>query len=224
LVVDTLGLVLAVVVHAADIQDRDGAKLVLAQLVGRFSRLKLIWADGGYAGQLIELMKCLLDGKSAVALQQKPAVAKVIWDKYLAMGATEAGSATFAQKVRLLWWSHFQLTAEQAADIKPRLVSWIAHARLDHIAQSPPDGHGLLPVAIAIGEAPAQVDHFEGRHTSRRQQQMIARQGRVVVDPIVIVERLEGLIQAFFRPWLPDPAIGQVNADHRRTGTDDQKD
>jgi len=53
-VVDTLGLVLAVVVHAANIQDRDGAKLVLARLVGRFSRLKLIWADGGYAGQLIE--------------------------------------------------------------------------------------------------------------------------------------------------------------------------
>lgn len=54
LVVDTLGLVLAVVVHAANIQDRDGAKLVLSKLVGRFWRLKLIWADGGYAGQLID--------------------------------------------------------------------------------------------------------------------------------------------------------------------------
>jgi putative transposase len=49
-----LGLVLAVVVHAANIQDRDGAKLVLAKLKGVFPRLKLIWADGGYAGQLIE--------------------------------------------------------------------------------------------------------------------------------------------------------------------------
>jgi len=53
-VVDTLGLVLAVVVHAASIQDRDGAKLVLAKLKGFFPRLKLIWSDGGYAGQLIE--------------------------------------------------------------------------------------------------------------------------------------------------------------------------
>jgi len=53
-VVDTLGLVIAVVVHAADIQDRDGAKLVLRKLAGRFSRLSLIWADGGYAGKLIE--------------------------------------------------------------------------------------------------------------------------------------------------------------------------
>jgi len=49
-----MGLILAVVVHAASIQDRDGAKLVLAKLKGRFSRLKLIWADGGYAGKLIE--------------------------------------------------------------------------------------------------------------------------------------------------------------------------
>ena len=54
LVVDTLGLVLAVVVHAAHIQDRDGAKLVLGKLKGRFCRLQLIWADAGYAGQLIE--------------------------------------------------------------------------------------------------------------------------------------------------------------------------
>ena len=54
IVVDTLGLLLAVVVHAADVQDRDGAKLVLNKLVGRFPRLKLVWADGGYAGQLVD--------------------------------------------------------------------------------------------------------------------------------------------------------------------------
>ena len=50
---DTLGLVLAVVVHAANIQDRDGAKLVLERLRHKFSRLRCIWADGGYAGQLV---------------------------------------------------------------------------------------------------------------------------------------------------------------------------
>jgi len=54
LAVDTIGLVLAVVVHAASIQDRDGAKLVLARLAGRFPRLRLIWADGGYAGKLVD--------------------------------------------------------------------------------------------------------------------------------------------------------------------------
>jgi putative transposase len=52
--VDTLGMIMAIVVHAGNIQDRDGAKLVLAKLAGLFPRLKLIWADGGYAGKLIE--------------------------------------------------------------------------------------------------------------------------------------------------------------------------
>lgn len=56
---DTLGLILGVVVHAASIQDRDGAKLVIEKLRGGFPRLKLIWADGGYAGQLIEWVKNL---------------------------------------------------------------------------------------------------------------------------------------------------------------------
>ena len=48
---------LAVVVRAANLQDRDGAKLVFAKLKGTFSRLRLIWADGAYAGQLIEWVK-----------------------------------------------------------------------------------------------------------------------------------------------------------------------
>ena len=52
-VVDTLGLLLAVVVHPADIQDRDGAKLVLEHLRGRFPRLRLLWADAGSAGRLV---------------------------------------------------------------------------------------------------------------------------------------------------------------------------
>lgn len=47
-----MGLVLAVVVHAADVQDRDGAKLALMRLADRFPRLGLIWADGAYAGKL----------------------------------------------------------------------------------------------------------------------------------------------------------------------------
>ena len=54
ILVDTVGLLLAVVVHPADIQDRDGAKLVFNRLLGRFPQLQLIWADAGYAGQLIE--------------------------------------------------------------------------------------------------------------------------------------------------------------------------
>lgn len=44
---------LIVVVHAANIQDRDGAKIVLEQVTGRFSRLQLIWTDACYSGKLV---------------------------------------------------------------------------------------------------------------------------------------------------------------------------
>lgn len=47
-VVDTLGLILAVVVHSAALQDQDGARLVLARLGSAFGRLKLLWADSAY--------------------------------------------------------------------------------------------------------------------------------------------------------------------------------
>jgi putative transposase len=59
IIVDTLGLILAVVVHAGNIQDRDGALLVLERIRGYVPRLRLIWADGGYAGNLVETVKTL---------------------------------------------------------------------------------------------------------------------------------------------------------------------
>ena len=52
-----MGLVLAVVVHSAGIQDRDGAKLVCERIRNRFQRLTLIWADGGCAGKLVAWAK-----------------------------------------------------------------------------------------------------------------------------------------------------------------------
>jgi putative transposase len=56
-VVDTQGLVMAAAVHPADVQDRDGAKLVLKKLLGRFPRLKKILADGIYNGGIGEWTK-----------------------------------------------------------------------------------------------------------------------------------------------------------------------
>lgn len=58
---------LAVVVHPANIQDRDGAKLVFNKIKGLFSRLALVWADGGYAGKLIEWVSIFF--KSCVLLE-----------------------------------------------------------------------------------------------------------------------------------------------------------
>jgi putative transposase len=57
LLVDTMGLVLLVVVTGASVQDRDGAKTLFTKAKQRFSRLQHIWADGAYAGQLIDWVK-----------------------------------------------------------------------------------------------------------------------------------------------------------------------
>lgn len=51
ILVDTDGLLLQVCVHAANIQERAGAKLLLGHLTFPTKRLKLIWADAGYWGK-----------------------------------------------------------------------------------------------------------------------------------------------------------------------------
>ena len=71
--VDTLGLVLKVVVTAGNVQDRDGAKLLLEELAVQeqvTQRLKLIWADGGYRGSLIVWIENLFGWKLEVV--EKP--------------------------------------------------------------------------------------------------------------------------------------------------------
>ena len=54
LVVDCLGLVLAVAVTAASVQDRDAAMPLLERLRQQYFSIRLVWADGGYAGRLVE--------------------------------------------------------------------------------------------------------------------------------------------------------------------------
>ncbi len=52
IVVDTMGLLLSVCVHEASVSESWGATRVLAPLVGRFPRLRIVRADGGYQGGL----------------------------------------------------------------------------------------------------------------------------------------------------------------------------
>ncbi|MBA2276923.1 MAG: transposase [Chloroflexia bacterium] len=53
LLVDTIGLVLTVQVHPADVADRDGARKLLTQMGERFPRLVHLWADAGYQGRFV---------------------------------------------------------------------------------------------------------------------------------------------------------------------------
>ena len=53
ILVDTMGLLLAVIVHAANLQDRDGARYLLTYIADWLPRLEVVVADGGYAGKLV---------------------------------------------------------------------------------------------------------------------------------------------------------------------------
>src|SRR5216684_2646657 len=50
LLVDTMGLLLKVVVHAANLQDREGVKLLLEPVKGQFERMEKVWVDQAYSG------------------------------------------------------------------------------------------------------------------------------------------------------------------------------
>ena len=59
--VDTQGLLMHAIVHAADVQDRDGGALLMASLFGAFPFLVKLYADGGYQGpQFQSAMKRVL--------------------------------------------------------------------------------------------------------------------------------------------------------------------
>ena len=84
ILVDVMGLILVVLVHQADIQERAGAKSLLLRAKNKgFRRLALIWADGGYSGQpmvdwvwyltswLFQVVKRSDDGKGFVVLPRR---------------------------------------------------------------------------------------------------------------------------------------------------------
>jgi transposase len=50
LLVDTQGLLMCAIIHAADIQDRDGGLLLMGALFGLYPFLLRLYADGGYQG------------------------------------------------------------------------------------------------------------------------------------------------------------------------------
>ena len=54
IVTDTIGLILAIVIHNTDIQDREGAKETIKELKYKYPRLVKILADQGYTGALKE--------------------------------------------------------------------------------------------------------------------------------------------------------------------------
>jgi transposase len=72
IVTDTMGLLVAAIVHAAGIQDRDGAVPLLASIRSAFPWLQHIFADGGYAGDKLKAALARL-GRWTLAIVKRAA-------------------------------------------------------------------------------------------------------------------------------------------------------
>ena len=72
LVVDVVGLPLGLAVHAASVQDRDGAPAVILQVLEKAPRIKKIWADGGYQGGKLASALAKLGIGTALEIVKKP--------------------------------------------------------------------------------------------------------------------------------------------------------
>ena len=72
IIVDTLGLVLAIVVHGADIQDRDGGALVIKELRKLYCWIKVIFTDNGYNSVIIAAF-CFAYGGMALIIVRRVA-------------------------------------------------------------------------------------------------------------------------------------------------------
>lgn len=82
ILVDTLGNLLTVVVHPANLQDRDGAQQVLNHLPpATWERLECIWADGGYRGQCVEWVKQTFDVILEIVLRPQQQVGFAVLPK-----------------------------------------------------------------------------------------------------------------------------------------------
>lgn len=78
IVVDTLGLLLEVVVHEANLSDRVSAETVLAKVRVQFKHIKTIFADQGYTGKLIALVETTLNMTIIIIKRNEIRVFKIL--------------------------------------------------------------------------------------------------------------------------------------------------
>lgn len=84
IVVDTLGLIMVIVIHAANIHDSVGAKAVMRSLKDRYlTGIKKIFADGGYLGELIDWVMIQLGWTLEVVKRNETGTFKVLPKRWI---------------------------------------------------------------------------------------------------------------------------------------------
>ena len=145
LLVDTVGLVLAVVVHSASVQDRAGAKLVLSGARARFPQLGLVWVDGGYVNSVDAGLVRWADEHEGIEIVAVPRNADVKGFQVLPRRWVVERTFGWLTRCRRLARDYERKTAHAEAMVKVAMIRLMA-ARLagEHI-----DPHGPIETEAA---------------------------------------------------------------------------
>jgi transposase len=98
--VDTMGLLVCVLVTAAGVQDRDAARPLLQQLAASCHRVRLVWADGGYAGKLVDWARTRLKIMLQIVKRSDTALGFVVVSRRWVVERTLAWSTGHRRYVR----------------------------------------------------------------------------------------------------------------------------
>ncbi len=120
---DTLGLILEVRVHAANIQDPAGARELLLCLKTTHWRLKKIWADASYRGELIEWVRNLRQGRGHPRLELE-IVAKSERGKFVVLPKRWIAERTFA------WFGKWRRLSKDYEALRETTETWILLAMI----------------------------------------------------------------------------------------------
>jgi transposase len=137
--VDTAGLLLAVVITAASIQDRDGARPLLWNLHRACRRVRLVWADAAYTGKLAAWAAALRIDIEVVAKRDRHTF-EVLPRRWVA-------ERTFAwiSKHRRTVRDYEYLTASHEAMILWAMIALMTHRLAETELSDAHSGAGRLP-------------------------------------------------------------------------------
>jgi transposase len=122
--VDTPGLLLCVLVTTASVQDRDGARPLLQRLAGSCHRIRLVWADGGYAGKLLDWARAAVKITVRIVTRSDDAVGFVVLPRRWVVERTLAWISGYRRCVRdyerlpehheaMVCWSMIRITSRR---------------------------------------------------------------------------------------------------------------
>jgi putative transposase len=118
ILVDMMGWLLAVCITPASVQDRDGAQLLLAGVRDRLPRVTTIFADGGYAGQLVAWVETMCGWLLSI-VKRTSAGFEILPKRWIV-------ERTFA------WLTRYRRTARDY-ELRPDTVEAMTYAAMVHL-------------------------------------------------------------------------------------------